>query len=376
MEPLLLPWTGSAVPHAILDINRACNITCRGCYNKRANTYKSMDDIEREIHQLLKLRRLHTITILGGEPMLHPQLEQIILLAKHYVDKVALVSNGLLFDTIFGKRLKKSGLDLILFHIDGGQLRPDLNSDATLVQINELRSKKALDAIDAGLNVGMQAIGYGRALDDISGVVEFVLRTPKVSHLLVTNYTCVDKFKQITGSVENGLEAEFNPDRPIHKDEVCNEQIEQLLQQKGCKPFAYVAAQHDLQQRRWLSYQLCTITSGELVNHHAMTSSLFERLALALTYKIRGGYLFFFKPSRPVIRVQLFMNAILGGNLTGNLMVLFKSIFRANQLESKHLVFQEGPDMKDGQLIICRDCPDATLKDGRLVPLCLTDKTI
>ncbi len=76
MKALLLPWKNSYVPHAVLDINRNCNISCRGCYNQSSDKQKGINEIEQELAQLLKKRRLHTVTVLGGEPTLHPILKK------------------------------------------------------------------------------------------------------------------------------------------------------------------------------------------------------------------------------------------------------------------------------------------------------------
>jgi len=376
MKPLLLPWSGSSVPHAILDINRACNIACRGCYNKRSAAHKSLADIEEELHQLLRLRLLHTVTILGGEPTLHPDLDKIIGLAKCHVKKVALVTNGLLFDGTLGKRLKESGLDLVLFHIDRGQIRSDLEKSPSLEQVNNLRIKKVRAALGVGLSVGIQTIGYRGSTEDIVDAVTFVLQTQGVSHLLVTDYTCVGKFKYVSGTLEHGLKAEFNLDRLGNEDELNNQEIGRILASMSYRPFAYVCAHNDHNRKQWLSYQFCSVLTGGRSQCYSMTSSLFERIVIRAAYHLLGRYLFFFKPSPFVLRMQMIMNGLTGGSIGSNFVALIKSLTSCSRLESKHLVFQEGPGLDDGKLVYCRDCPDATLKDGRLVPLCLVDKVV
>jgi hypothetical protein len=43
-------------------------------------------------------------------------------------------------------------------------------------------------------------------------------------------------------------------------------------------------------------------------------------------------------------------------------------------LKTCALIFQEGPSERpDGTLDFCRDCPDATVRDGALVPICMAD---
>jgi MoaA/NifB/PqqE/SkfB family radical SAM enzyme len=152
VKPMLLPWVGGDVPHAVLDINRDCNISCRGCYNLKNKQYKSMEQIEAD------QRKLHTVTIVGGEPPMHPALCDVISLANSMVSRVTLVTNGVLLDERTAGDWRRAGLDLVLIHIDAQQARPDLPSEPSRGDLDRLRLEKAEVASEAGLQVGMQAI--------------------------------------------------------------------------------------------------------------------------------------------------------------------------------------------------------------------------
>ena len=77
-SPLQLPWTPENVPHAILDILRGCNIRCRDCYNLQPNRIKPLAEIDAQLNALTRLRKLQSISIVGGEPTLHPDLVEIV----------------------------------------------------------------------------------------------------------------------------------------------------------------------------------------------------------------------------------------------------------------------------------------------------------
>ncbi len=122
-ETIALPWQGHRTPHATLDILRECNIACPGCFNNQPPATKDLGQLRRELDQLLALRRLHTITLSGGEPLLHPDLPDIIRLIRRRNLRVAILTNGLLLDAGRAENLRRAGTDAILLHIQQNQSR-------------------------------------------------------------------------------------------------------------------------------------------------------------------------------------------------------------------------------------------------------------
>ena len=69
-----LPWQMGNAPHAMLDIVRGCNIQCRSWYNNNARTYfKSLDDIKHDFQKINQFRKISSIGLIGGEPLVHPE---------------------------------------------------------------------------------------------------------------------------------------------------------------------------------------------------------------------------------------------------------------------------------------------------------------
>jgi hypothetical protein len=106
-----MPWNHATAPSAMIEVTDACNIACVCCYKNLGEQFKSLADIERDIDDACRLRPLHTLTISGGEPTLHPDLCAIIERIKRRGLLTFLLTNGVLVDDSLAHRLKCAGLD-------------------------------------------------------------------------------------------------------------------------------------------------------------------------------------------------------------------------------------------------------------------------
>src|SRR6266851_2914469 len=100
---------------------RRCNLACGYC-----NEYDhSSNPVPLEVvrARLDKLANLGTaiVTISGGEPMMHPQLDEIIHHIRVRGMIAGLISNGYYFTPERIKRLNKAGLDALQISIDNVQ---------------------------------------------------------------------------------------------------------------------------------------------------------------------------------------------------------------------------------------------------------------
>ena len=71
-------------------------------------------------------------------------------------------------------------------------------------------------------------------------------------------------------------------------------------------------------------------------------------------------------------RLQILLGALSGGRPLGRLAVLAASCLPGSSLHEKRIVFQQGPTVgPGGRVLHCRHCPDATVVNGKLVPICI-----
>ena len=89
--------------HFEINIVKHCNLNCRGCNHfspLASNDFMSVSVIENDVRRLGELFH-HTasrIYLLGGEPLLHPQIEEIAKICReHFPEtKIFIVTNGIL----------------------------------------------------------------------------------------------------------------------------------------------------------------------------------------------------------------------------------------------------------------------------------------
>jgi hypothetical protein len=87
----------------VLNILDHCNLRCKGCDHFAAiaeERFVSLDDIKKDLAQMSKIfnNGVSRIGIMGGEPLLHPKLKEILINTRLFFPEtiIQLVTNGLL----------------------------------------------------------------------------------------------------------------------------------------------------------------------------------------------------------------------------------------------------------------------------------------
>src|SRR5262245_40617184 len=73
-----MPWSLTDNPIGWVETTDTCNITCEGCYRDRLVGHKALVDVKAEIDFMRHERNCDNVSIAGGEPLLHPHLEEIV----------------------------------------------------------------------------------------------------------------------------------------------------------------------------------------------------------------------------------------------------------------------------------------------------------
>ena len=132
---------------------RRCNLACEYC-----NEY---DDFSKPValdimkHRVDQLARLGTtiVTLSGGEPLLHPQLDEIIAHIRTFPILSGLITNGYLLTADRIQRLNRAGLDHLQISIDN--VMPD---DVSKKSLKVLDKKLQLLAEHADFHVNINSV--------------------------------------------------------------------------------------------------------------------------------------------------------------------------------------------------------------------------
>jgi len=351
-----LPWYGKTVPHAVLDILRGCNCRCRDCYNAgRAVVCKTMPQLKEELAAIRPLRNLTTISLSGGEPLMHPQVLEIIRwLHDEEKLKVASLTNGILFDERMAADLAKAGLGLISFHIQRSQGRPDATADS----VDALRREKGRLARKHGI---FPALVETIAAEDAEGFREHARFFRKASEFEYSLVTIAGKFEEINSQVA----------RP---DVDCSMFL-RAMDEEGFTPAVFVGGRIQRSVPRWYIFQSVQALDGE--GHERAWNrtrpGLVERTFLWGYALLCRRSLHWVVSTSAKLKVRLLLNGLTGGRLS-TFAFAMKAILRGWKVMEKHIIVQLPPHSQgDGRIEYCDNCPDATIKNGRLHPLCLGD---
>ena len=109
---------------------RRCNLSCTYC--NEYDDFSKPVPAETMLHRIELLGKLKTgvITLSGGEPLLHPELDEIIKGIRKHATLAGLITNGYLLTADRIRRLNQAGLDYLQISIDN--VMPDEVSKKSL----------------------------------------------------------------------------------------------------------------------------------------------------------------------------------------------------------------------------------------------------
>jgi len=114
---------------------RRCNLDCAYCNEyDEVSAPVPLEEMHRRIDKLAELGT-SLITISGGEPLLHPELDDIIRRIKHHGRVAGLITNGYLLVPERIERLNRAGLDHLQISVDN--LKPDDVSKKSLKVLDQ-----------------------------------------------------------------------------------------------------------------------------------------------------------------------------------------------------------------------------------------------
>ncbi len=343
-------------PHAVLEPNYTCNRRCALCYNRYRDVVKPLATVCEEVDALCAKRNLETVSILGGEPTLHPDLPEIVRYVKGRGVYCQILTNGVLLAKDGGEELLATlvdaGVDRILIHVDTGQ---GLSEDA----VERMRESLAGRLERARVNFGMSITMYQGREDDIAPLMKRYARFRYFDGILAT-----------IGREGDGSRGEpaSGPD-PLAV-------YSWIRADLGVEPVSYIPSNLSDSEARWLIYfyYLNAETGAS-----ACISPAYSRL-LKRVYRATCGRQLFAVPMKPALTsIWFLLTALIEGLRSPRSILPFLRLIRGSHalrsLRFQYIVLQMPASSKGGEkeIEMCYHCPDATIRNGRLTPVCVAD---
>jgi len=376
------PWSLNDNPIGWLEVTDKCNIYCRGCYRLTQTGHKTLDQIKEEIRYLQEWRNCDNISIAGGEPLIHPDILEIIAYIKERGIKPLILTNGVkLWDNMpLLRELKKAGTLGFTFHIDSEQNRPHWKGK-TEQDLFDLRLEYAkMVAEVGGMYSSFGCTIYPGNLKMVPEIVRWANQHIDIVNGLV--FICFraapqdGKFDYTAGGkkLENvGISYTSDDSSEIY---VTSADVYEKIKEGNpyYEPSGYLGGTQTHDAVKWMD-AVQFGTKGQ------MYGSLGPR-GMEL---VQTAYHFFFKHYLAYTKMSVLPKAAfllspldkgIGQAHRRYWADIVRKPWRAFQrVRTQSIAIIQAPDMlPDGRQDMCDSCPDMTFWDGKLVHSCRLDE--
>ena len=380
-----LPWSLPDNAISWLEPTSACNLYCDGCYRKNdPNAHKPLEQVREELDIFMRLRKTDGISIAGGDPLVHPQIEKIVEMIAKDGQKPIINTNGLALTKEKLRSLKDAGVKGFTFHIDSGQQRPHMKGKTEL-ELNDLRLRYAhMLAEVGGISCAFNATVYEHTLQYVPEIVEWGQKHIDIVHILVfIAYRAAPVHKGYDYLV-GGQKVDMSPimyaidnDRQIS---IMSTDIVQKIRTKypDFQPCAYLNGTERPDHFKWL----LTLRIGTKEKIFGYAGPKFMELSQSLHHLVNGSYLAYTKPHVLGRAKSMLALSPLDKGLARTASAYFHDAYRSPGLFFKKLhmqsimIIQPADFMQNGALSMCDGCPDITVHEGKLVWSCRMEELL
>jgi hypothetical protein len=367
-------------PIAWIEVTDICNIHCEGCYRQHMTGHKSLEQLKDEVLFFMKWRNPDNFSIAGGEPLIHPNIVELVAFIAEQGCKPVILTNGLALTPELLHKLKKAGLAGFTMHVDSHQNRPHWQGKSEK-EHNELRQEIAdMVAAEGDLYLVFNSTVYPSTFQEILDVVQWgQANIEKVQGLVFITYRTATTSDSIATD-KNDQAVDMS--KLSYTRETFNEhfitapEVYQLIRDHfpGYEASGYLGGSIRHDSYKWLigalvgskhqMYGSVGKKTMELtqIGHHLWTG---RYLAYLSTARI-GSKIFWLSPWDKIL-LQTWKNRV--SDVLQHPGRLFDSVY------TQSIGIIQAPDVQpDGRADMCDSCPDITFYDGKFINSCRMDE--
>jgi MoaA/NifB/PqqE/SkfB family radical SAM enzyme len=376
-----LPWNLTDNSISWLEPTAACNLSCDGCYRKNEkNSHKSLDVIKEELDTFTRLRICDGVSIAGGDPLMHPDIIEIVKDVKARNLKPIINTNGLALTKELLHELKKAGVFGFTFHIDSKQGRPGWRNKNEL-EMNELRLQYAeMLAEEGGISCSFNSTVYEDTIQYVPGMVKWAQEHIDIVQVIVfilyraVNNEQVDFYLGPKKIDMNQLV--YNEETTERTDIKAQEIVEMLRKEvdPNFDPCAYLNGSEKPDSFKWL----LTGRLGRKNKIYGYVGSKGMEIMQTFYHLFNNKYLAYAKPKdarkgRLMMLLSPFDKRIKKTmfNYLKNPLNIFRKLYYQSVM-----IIQPVDFLEDGRQNMCDGCPDITVWNGKLVWSCRMEEQL
>lgn len=377
-----LPWNLADNAITWLEPTTKCNLYCEGCYRENDPAgHKPLGTVIEELETVKRLRNSDGISIAGGEPLIYPQIVELVQYISSQGWKPILNTNGQALTPELVTKLLGAGLVAFTFHVDSHQDRPGWH-DKTELELNELRLRLAQTVAQHGkgrIACSFNATIYPDTLDQVPMLVDWAQANIDIVNTMVfILFRSVRPKSKFDGFVR-GEKVDVDDlvyqldTKEVPRDIVAQEAIDRIREaHPEFDPCGYLNGTEDPAAFKWL----VGVRMGNARRMFGCWDPTMMERVQTLHHRWYGSYLAY---SRPGLMRQ--------GRAMLPLALVNKSVARAFWKLARSprewfaplrvqavTIIQPCDVLADGRQSMCDGCPDILPYKGRLVWSCRVDE--
>ena len=383
-----LPWNLADNAITWLEPTTKCNIYCEGCYRENnPEGHRPIASVIEELQALKKMRKTDGISIAGGEPLIYPDIIELVRYVSSQGWKPIVNTNGQALNPQLVADLKDAGLLGFTFHVDSHQKRPGWTGKNEL-ELNEFRLNLAKMTYEAGqgqVACAFNATIYPDTLEYIPALTRWAHGNMNLVNTMVyilyrsiiwseddwDVYVKGEKVEaqDLTEKLVYNYDFKEGPQEPLMCQDIADKIREVYPDYEPC---AYLNGTEDPLSMKWL-LSLRIGNGNQILGH---VDGKFMELIQGFHHFLFGTYLAYSKPSRMKISPAIFFLAPFNRSIRK---IFFKWLQTpANWLKRQYsqaiMIIQPVDLFEDGRQNMCDGCPDAIWHEGKLVWSCRVDE--
>lgn len=375
-----LPWTLPDNAIVWLEPTSACNLACDGCYRENVSkSHKTLSEVREDLKTFRRLRMSDGVSIAGGDPLMHPQIVDIVEMVAEMGMKPIINTNGGLLTKELLIDLKNAGAFGFTFHIDSKQGRPKWK-DKNELELNELRLHFAeMLAEVGGLSCAFNSTVYDDTLQYVPGMVEWAEKHIDIVQVMVfILYRAAVPalpFDWYAGGKKIDMQQLVYSETSTRNIAMQAPEIVQKIRTQfpEFSPCAYLNGTEKPDSFKWLlTGRLGSTTDGVF----GYVGPKFMEIIQAGHHLFKGRYLAYSAPKETRLGRTMLIFSLVDQGIRKILRSYIRkilrtpwSIFRRLHYQSV-MIIQPVDFMPNGAQNMCDGCPDVTVWDNQIVWSC------
>lgn len=374
-----LPWTKRDNPGGWVEVTDECDLVCPGCYRHHLEGHRPLAEVKKDILAVQKLTNCDRMAVAGGEPLLYPQIVDVIEFIAAHNMKPLLLTNGVKLTEELARRFKKAGLAKYHIHVDSGMKRPGWTGKNE-VELNELRQYYA----DLIWDVGGVQCGYNITISRpnlryMPAIVDWARdNIQKVHHLSLVAYRAIplaeDIEYMVNGKIIDAGRLQHSSHDLGESDITTTEMYGLLLKHyKHYTPATYTTGTAAPE-----SYKiLAAIHVGSKRGIYGFMGARAVELVQSSYHLFKKKYFDFLKS--PKAGKKLFLLSLVDRELRRALFNFTKRCLRNpvslfDKVYVQCISLQQPNEFYNGQANLCDGCLNMMVYKGELIPSCRLDE--